>query len=194
MADVRGFVGINTCVLDERVDVGVDRLGIFTAGHQADSDGAIEVRVDVSGSGDLEGRKPARRAEFSHDLLGDDLGCFAQLARQFEGYRSCEFAKLEVGWSLERYVLDDQVVLRFEHVAQMRLEPILEFLIHAVMPRKLLIIKLILPDQILDATRRANLGNATKGTRLGIVSREGSIPDALFCLTPELVPGFILLA
>jgi hypothetical protein len=62
------------------------------------------------------------------------------------------------------------------------------------MPRKLLIIKLILPDQFLDAAAGLNVGNATKGTSPRGDLREGPASNALFRLTLELIPGFILLA
>jgi hypothetical protein len=62
------------------------------------------------------------------------------------------------------------------------------------MPRKSLIIKLILADQLLAAALGTNVGNATKGTFEGPDMREGPMRDAVFCLTLELIPGLILLA
>jgi hypothetical protein len=62
------------------------------------------------------------------------------------------------------------------------------------MPRKSLIIKLILADQLLAAAPGANVGNATKGTFEGPHLGEGPMRDAVFCLTLEYIPGLILLA
>jgi len=126
-----GLVGIDAGVLDQRVDVGLDRLRIRAAGHHADSDGAIEVCVDITGAGDIERGKSPWRAEFRHDLLRDNFGSFAKLTREFKGDGRGELAELQVRRSLQRNVLDREVVLGLEHVAEVRLEPVLEFLIHA---------------------------------------------------------------
>ena len=97
VADVRGLVGIDAGVLHERVNARSSRCAAgraSTARPARTPGGAIEPRVDVSGAGDLESGKAPSRAERRHDLLRDDLGRLAQLARQFKGDRRGQFAKL----------------------------------------------------------------------------------------------------
>ena len=138
--------GIDAGVLDKRVYIGLDRLGVLTARHHADRHHAIEMRIDVPGTGDFERSKAARRAQRPDNLLCDDLGCLAQFASKLKSDRSSQFTKLQVRRSLQRNVLDCEVVLGFEHIAQMRLKPVLQFLIHGSAPLKCLIFKAILTE------------------------------------------------
>ncbi len=83
------------------------------------------------GAGNFERRRsrrdvPSRR----HNLLRDHLGRLAQLARQLEGDGRGQFAELQIGRSLQRNVLEFEVVLGFEHALEMRLEPVFQFQIH----------------------------------------------------------------
>ena len=110
---MRGLVGIDAGVLDKRVDIRLDRLGVLTARHHADGHDPIEIRIDVSGARDFERGKSARRAQLGDNLLRDDLGRLAQFAGELKSDRSGQFTELQIRRSLQRNVFDREVVLGF---------------------------------------------------------------------------------
>ena len=78
-------------------------------------DYAIETRIDVSGAGHFKRREAVEMCRSRHDLLRDNLGRLAQLARQFEGDGSGQFAESQIRRSLHGNVWEFKVVLDFEH-------------------------------------------------------------------------------
>ena len=77
--------------------------------------GTIEAGIDVACAGDLKAGEAFDGAERGDDLLRDDLGRFAQLARQFKGDGRGQFAELQVGRNLKRNGLELEIVLRLQY-------------------------------------------------------------------------------
>ena len=105
MADVRGLVGIDAGVLDQRMsrDLQMGPTGSASSAWMRHSRmRPIESRIDVPGAGDFESGESVDRAQRGHDLLRDDLRRLAQLARQFERDRCGQFAELQLRRNLQR--------------------------------------------------------------------------------------------
>ena len=88
------------------------------------------------------------------DLLRDDLGRLAELARQFEGDGRGEFAELQVGRNLQRNVLEFEIVLFFQHGAEMRSPSLFCSSRYTSWPQKSLIFKVILAPAVRQARLR----------------------------------------
>ena len=73
--------------------------------------GAIEAGVDVAGACDFKAGEAGEGAKGGDDLLGDDLGGFAQSARELQGDGRREFTEFEVGGNLDGDVLLFEIVL-----------------------------------------------------------------------------------
>ena len=130
MPDMRSLVGIDGGVLHQRMILR-GRRAAFGAYHHLCCRAAIQPRVDVSRARNLKSRKSFNRAQGSHDLLGNYLGGFAQLACQFKRHRRGDFAKAEIGRRLQRQVLERKIVFFFQHRANGVAEPFLQFQNHA---------------------------------------------------------------
>jgi hypothetical protein len=127
VTDVRGFVGVDAGVLDERV-YGVRGRGDFaSADDRLHGLAAVEAGVDVAGSGDLECRKAFDRAECSDDLFGDFARGFAELAGQFEGERQSVFTEGDLGRLLDRNLFGFDLVLTAQDGAKAFFELFLLF-------------------------------------------------------------------
>ena len=118
----------------------------FAAGNRVHAGGAIEPRIDVPRAGHLKCGKALERAQRGHNLLRDDLGRLAQLARQLKGNRRGQLAKFQLRRNLQRNGLELEIVLGLQNRAEMLAEPFLQFQIHVDMPQKSLIFKVILTD------------------------------------------------
>jgi hypothetical protein len=127
MADVRGLVGVDRSVLNQRVYSRRHLRACIGRGDPSDSGRAIKTRIDISGPGNLKGHKPRQRAQCRNNLSRDDLGSLAQFACQLKGYRRGELTEFQVRRNLHGDSCEFEVVLEFEGRAQMLAEPILEF-------------------------------------------------------------------
>ena len=114
MSDVRGLVGIDAGVLDQRMtlDAQVLHRDMATggAGNRVCGCRAVQPRIDVPGTGDLKSRKAFQPTQRRHNLLRNDLRRLAQLARQLKGNGRRQLAKLQIRRSLQRNGLELNVV------------------------------------------------------------------------------------
>ena len=107
--------------------------------------GAVQPRIDVAGAGDLEAGKALDRAQRGHNLLRDDLGRFAQLARQFKGDGRGQLAETSApAASPAESFSTSKIVFCFEHRANALAEPSFAIPDTRREPQKSLIFKVIL--------------------------------------------------
>ena len=131
MTDVRGLVGIDAGVLNERVPTLERRIAIRRE-DQPRGRSAIEIRIDIPSAGHLEFCEAGKRSECGDDFLGDDLRSFAQFARQLERNRRGDLAHTQLGRSLDRDRANLQIVFFFEDGAKTIGEPLFKFENHAM--------------------------------------------------------------
>ena len=129
VADVRGLVGIDGGVLDERVHVACGGVALSTCGSLR-ARGAIQVRVDVSCAGDFKRGEARQRAKLGHNLLRDCTGRLAQRARQLQRDGRGQFAEFQLRRNLDRNTIEDEAVFCLEHALEARGKTLLQFEIH----------------------------------------------------------------
>ncbi len=95
----------------------------------------VEAGVDISRPRHIERGEPLETGPGRHDLLGNDLRRFAQLARQLERNGRRQFAKFQIRRNLQRNFLKLDLVPRLQHRAKVRFQPLLHFQIHVEMPQ-----------------------------------------------------------
>ena len=86
-------------------------LEAFAGCNQRGAGGAIEAGVDVAGAGNFKSGEAFEGAERSDDLLGNDLGGFAERAGELQGDGRGELAEFQVGGNLDGDVLEFEIVL-----------------------------------------------------------------------------------
>ncbi len=124
------------------------RPSLRRGGH-AHAGGAVQARIDVPGAGNLKAGKAIKPSQRGHNLLRDDLGRLAQLARQLKRDGRGQLAKLQLRRNLQRNGLKLKIVLGLENRAKMLSKPFLQFQIHVGGPQKSLIFKVILTGLLL---------------------------------------------
>jgi hypothetical protein len=102
---MRGFVGVDAGVLDKRMQMLARRLKLAASGNRLHGSAAIQTRVDVPGTRNLEARKTLDRAQCADEFFGYLSRSFAQLASELKCYRQSILAEFDL-----RRLLDDEVL------------------------------------------------------------------------------------
>ena len=131
MADVRGLVGIDAGVFDNCMEQAFGR-DLWRGGcHQSRGGSTIQIRIDISGAGNLKTGKTFDRTERSNDFLRDDFGRLAQSARELQGDGRGDFAEMQIRRRLQRDVRDVEREFFVQGGTKSIGEPFFQFQNHA---------------------------------------------------------------
>ena len=130
MADVRGLVGIDAGVLDQRMKMALLFRGIV-AGDLLRGRLAVKLAIDVTGAGDRKRREALQRHQVRDQFPGDRARRSFEPASQLEGHRQRVLAHLQIGRLLDGDLREFNLIFGLKNRAEALAKKSLLFAIHA---------------------------------------------------------------
>ena len=135
--DVGRLIGINACVLDEDLALHIGSTLAFMGNDGSGScrqrlscDFPLQPCVDVSSSCNFKLFETLGHGHLGDDFFGNLARRFAQLLCQFERERHGELTHLDFGWSVNDDVLQFDLILLPQEIADMLSQLFLSFQVH----------------------------------------------------------------
>src|SRR5271165_1278356 len=126
MSNVRGFVRINTGVLDQNLARMNTALWPFIGSQRGCEVLALNAGIDVSSSGKFQRLKTFDWSDAGYDLFSNLPGRLSQLLRQFKSKRQRVFAKLDPGRLLDHDPRQIETVVALHKLAYLLGKPMFQ--------------------------------------------------------------------